>query len=87
LATARASRSLCLFEYSGGGTGLNFSDTLWIEYHNYRIITYFLVMIYAFVLYSTVGLLFEKYGSVPEIMNNFMVFFKSSKQRDVELKE
>ena len=44
-------------------------------------------MIYAFVLYSTVGLLFEKYGSVPEIMNNFMVFFKSSKQRDVELKE
>ncbi len=78
LATARASRSLCLFEYSGGGTGLNFNDTLWIEYHNYRIITYFLVMIYAFVLYSIVGLLFEKYGSVPEIIYNFMKLFMSN---------
>jgi hypothetical protein len=64
LSTARASRNLCIYEYTPGGDGLNW-DTLWWTYHNYRIITYFAIMVYAFVLHFTIGMLFERYGSVP----------------------
>ena len=67
LSTARASRNLCIYEYTPGGSGLN-HETLWWRYHNYRIITYFFIMIYAFVLHFSIGMLFEKYGSVPQII-------------------
>lgn len=73
LATARASRNLCLFEYIPGGSGLNWHDTLWVRYQNYRIITYYMVMVFAFFLHLSIGLLFEKYGSVPEILKNLKV--------------
>lgn len=68
LSTARASRNLCIYEYTPGGDGLTW-DTLWWEYHNYRIITYFWIMLYAFVLHFSIGMLFEKYGSVPQILD------------------
>jgi hypothetical protein len=81
LATARASRNLCIFEYSGGGTGLNYHHTLWLKYHNFRIITYFLVMIYAFFLNLTVGLLFEKYGSLPVVFKNLKTSIFGSEEK------
>jgi len=73
LATARASRNISIFEYIPGGSGLNWHDTLWVNYHNYRIITYFGIMVFAFFFHLSIGLLFDKYGSVPEIIKNFKV--------------
>jgi hypothetical protein len=73
LATARASRNLCTYEYIPGGPGLNYHETLWIEYNQYRIITYYIIMVYAFFLYLGIGMLFEKYGSVPEIIRNIRI--------------
>jgi hypothetical protein len=79
LATARASRNLCIYEYTPGGPGLSW-DNIWVKYHNYRIGTYFLIMIYALILHFIIGLLFEKYGSVPEIIKNIgKLFFKNEK--------
>ena len=69
LATARASRNLCIYEYVPGGPGLSW-DNIWVSYHNYRIGTYFSVMIYALIFHFSIGMLFEKYGSVPEIVRN-----------------
>ena len=40
---------------------------LWEPYNDFRLGTYFLIMIWGFVLHLTIGLLFEKYGSINEI--------------------
>lgn len=74
LATARASRNLCIYEYTPGGPGLAW-DNLWVKYHNYRIGTYYVVMIYALILHSLIGMLFEKYGSAPEMFRSLLKFF------------
>ena len=81
LATARASRNLCIYEYTPGGPGLAW-DNLWVKYHNYRIGTYFVVMVYALVLHFLIGMLFEKYGSAPEIFRSAVkyLFLDESKQ-------
>jgi hypothetical protein len=78
LATARASRNLCYYEYTPGGPGLAW-DNIWVSYHNYRIGTYFVVMIYALVLHFSIGMLFEKYGSVPEIARIVIKYFSKNK--------
>jgi len=75
LSLARASKNIAIFEYTPGGTGLNFDETLFGKYHNFRIITYFAIMIYALVFHFSVGMLFEKYGSVPEILRNIVKVF------------
>ena len=85
LATARASRNLCTFEYIPGGSGLNYHDTLWAPYHNYRIITYYLVMIFAFFFHLSIGMLFEKYGSVPEIIRNARVTLFGRGREEVQV--
>lgn len=70
LSVARASKNIAIFEYTPGGTGLNFDDTLFKPYHNFRVITYFFVMAYALVFHFMVGMIFERYGSVPQILKN-----------------
>ena len=82
LATARASRNLCTYEYTPGGLGLNY-ETIWWTYHNYKIITYYFIMIYAFVLYFSIGMLFENYGSVPEIIRSLKLYFFPKKKDEV----
>lgn len=60
LATARASKALCVFEYNPGGLGLNM-DTLWESYEGYRVIWYFAVMAFALLTHSTMGLIIMSY--------------------------
>jgi len=72
LSVARASKNLAIFEYTPGGTGLNFDETLYEPYHHFRVITYFAIMIYALIFHFCIGMLFEKYGSFPEIIRNFI---------------
>jgi len=60
LATARASRNLCVFEYNPGGLGLS-SHTLFEPYQHYRIITYYIVMVWALFAQLAAGILFEKW--------------------------
>jgi len=68
LSIARASKNLVIFEYTPGGPGLNYNETLLVPYHNFRIINYFFIMVYALIVHFMIGMLFEKYGSVPEIL-------------------
>ena len=60
LATARASRNLVLFEYNPAGTGLSYT-TLFENYQNYRISTYFIVMVWALLSQLVIGYYVEKY--------------------------
>jgi len=76
LSVARASQNLAIFEYTPGGSGLNYDYTLFEPYHNFRIITYFTVMLWALVFHFSIGMLFERYGSFPEIVRNVMKFLK-----------
>ena len=85
LSVARASRNLAVHEYTPGGEGLDYNDTLLEPYHNYRIITYFGVMIYALVFHFMIGMLFENYGSVPEIINHFSKFCRGNRKEAWEL--
>ena len=85
LSVARASKNLAIYEYTPGGTGLNFDDTLFEPYHNFRIIAYFGVMIYALVFHFMVGMLFERYGSVPEILKNVMNLIRGSNKEAWEI--
>ena len=68
VAIARANRNLAQFEYKPGGHGLSFNETLFESLDNYRISTYFLVMTFALVSQMLIGFLFEKYGSLNEII-------------------
>ena len=72
LSVARASQNLAIFEYTPGGTGLNYDETLFEPYHNFRILSYFFIMLYSLVFHFSIGMLFLKYGSVPEIIRNFV---------------
>jgi hypothetical protein len=85
LSVARASRNLAVHEYTPGGEGLDYNHTLFDPYHNYRIITYFGVMVYALVFHFMIGMLFEKYGSVPEIIRNVAKFFRGNNKEAWEL--
>ena len=69
IAIARANRNLVQFEYKPGGKGLSLEDTFFEPLDNYRISTFFLIMLYALVSQIFVGVLFEKYGTVSEIYN------------------
>jgi hypothetical protein len=69
LSTARASKNLSTYEYTPGGQGLTW-DTLWMKYHNYRVATYFAIMAYALVLHFAIGMLFEKYGCVSDLIKS-----------------
>ena len=60
LAIARASRNLCVFEYNPAGVGLNY-DNLYESIYNYRVITFYYVMAYSFILYLTIGVLIERW--------------------------
>ena len=82
VSVSRASRNLAIYEYTPGGTGLNWDETLFQPYHNFRIINYFFIMLYALVFHFSVGMLFEKYGSVPEILRNLRAFVTGSKSED-----
>lgn len=72
LSIARASQNIVIFEYTPGGTGLNFDETLYAPYHDYRVITYFAIMVYSLVVTFAVGLLFEKYGNLPSIFRQLL---------------
>jgi hypothetical protein len=80
LAVSRASRNLAIFEYTPGGTGLNFDETLFEPYHHFRIISFGLIMVWALIAHFSIGMLFEKYGSVPEIIRNFIVLLKGNRK-------
>jgi len=82
LSVARASRNIAIYEYTPGGTGLNYDETLFDTYHNFRIITYFIIMIYALILHFLIGMLFEKFGSVPEIVKNLIKLVKGNPKED-----
>lgn len=73
LAVARASKNLAIYEYTPGGPGLNFNQTLFEPYHNFRMISYFAIMLYALVVHFLIGMAFERYGSLPEILKNLKV--------------
>jgi hypothetical protein len=79
LATTRAFQNTVIHEYTPGGTGLDWDSTLFEPYHNYRVCTYFYVHFCAFFLHLSIGMLFEKYGSVPEIIKAFFRVIKGKK--------
>ena len=87
LATTRAFQNTVIYEYTPGGTGLDFDYTLYKPYHNYRVITYFYVHLFAFFLHLTIGMLFEYYGSVPEIIRALIKIIKGKKQLEIENKK
>jgi hypothetical protein len=60
LSIARACRNLCVFEYNPAGEGLNYNN-IYESVYNYRIITFYYVMAYAFFLYMIIGLSFERW--------------------------
>ena len=84
LSVARASRNLAIYEYTPGGTGLNWDETLFEPYHNFRIISYFGIMAWALAVHFSIGMLFERYGSVPEILRNFVKWVKGTEKEDWE---
>jgi hypothetical protein len=47
---------------------------------------YFVVHLFAFFFYLTIGMLFEHYGSVPEILKAFVNTIKGKKQLEIEKK-
>ena len=86
LSVARASKNLAIFEYTPGGTGLNFDDTLFKPYHNFRIISFFGIMIYALVFHFSIGMLFERYGNVPEIIKNLQILVFGKQKEEINIK-
>lgn len=58
LAVARASKNLVTFEYKPGGEGLTY-ESLWVNYENFRIATYFAVMGFSLVAQTSIGILVE----------------------------
>mmetsp|Transcript_24031 Transcript_24031/g.36976 ORF Transcript_24031/g.36976 Transcript_24031/m.36976 type:complete len:218 (-) Transcript_24031:3848-4501(-) len=73
LATARSSRNLVLFEYKIGGPGLTY-ESIFTQYDQYRMATYYVIMAFSFFLHLSIGLLLERYGSIPKIVENFTDF-------------
>ena len=86
IATARASRNLCKYEYVPGGTGLDW-NILWEPYQEFRIGTYFIIMAWGLISHLIIGLLFENFGSINEIWRNFkryILFIKSQEEIEAE---
>lgn len=69
LATARSSNNLVKFEYFPGGQGINY-ESIFQQYDQYRMISYYLIMAFSFFFHLGLGLLFERYGSIPKIIEN-----------------
>ena len=51
---------------------------MWETYHNFRISVYFGIMLWALVFHFSIGMLFERYGSVPEIIRNIIKYIKGT---------
>lgn len=74
-----------IFEYTSGSPGLYYNDCLWKPYHNFRIINYFFIMVYALVTHFMVGLVIERFGSLPGFFRYVRQTIRKSKIQPEEV--
>lgn len=77
LSLARSCQNLAIFEYTPGGSGLNYDETLYGKYHNFRIISFYLIMVFSLIFHFSIGMLLERYGSFPELIRSMTRKFYS----------
>ena len=81
LATTRACFCLIVYEFNPNGSGLGWDETLWGKLQGYRVITFFPVLLFALVFHFTLGMLLERYGSLPAIWRNFMRYIFAQRRK------
>ena len=82
IATTRSSFNIVTYEWNVNGTGLAFDATLFDKFNNWRVITYFPVLLWNFCLHISIGMLLEHYGSANQIWYSFMRWMFADRKRE-----